>query len=277
MPAEIDLLPDTIEIFVDGDKLTSNFEIPEKDARHFKATLDVKALNAANLAMKPVLFTYDGKVNDQAKFGAYENNAVMRHGPVAEFNDADKGTKWTESTDKEKIFNHKIVVDKMDQKDNSKLENAKFALVKEENGKAFFYNYDETAKAVNWVEIEGASTAKDAMTQKKADAMASSITVKTTDNDGAADFPGLRNGSYFLVETAAPAGYNALLEPVAVLAQADGGETSVYAHTATVKNIGGSTMPTTGGMGTTLFYIGGAVVLIAGIAFLAARKKAKED
>ena len=36
-------------------------------------------------------------------------------------------------------------------------------------------------------------------------------------------------------------------------------------------------MPTTGGMGTTLFYIGGAVVLIAGIAFLAARKKAKED
>lgn len=276
MPAEINLLPDTIEIFVDGEKLTANFNIDEKDDRHFSATLNIKALNDAGKATKPVLVTYDGKVNDKAEFGRYENKATLDHGPVTSFTEENKD-KYKHYEDKEFILNHRVVIDKTDGKTNAKLPGAAFALVKEDAGKAFFYRYDDANKAVTWVEIAGAATAKDAMDQKKADAMKDSITIKTTDTNGAASFPGLRNGTYHLIETTAPKGYNSLLEPVAISVSADGGESSVYEHIATVQNIGGTTMPTTGGIGTTIFYIAGGVIILGAIVILAVKKRAKND
>ena len=87
-------------------------------------------------------------------------------------------------------------------------------------------------------------------------------------------FSGLRVGSYFLIEVSAPAGYNALLEPIAVNCSATGAASDTYQVISQVANIGGSTLPTTGGTGTVIFYVAGVGLVIGAILFLAAKKKA---
>ena len=63
---------------------------------------------------------------------------------------------------------------------------------------------------------------------------------------------------------------------MAISVSADGGESSVYEHIATVQNIGGTTMPTTGGIGTTIFYIAGGVIVLGAIVILAVKKTGKK-
>lgn len=95
---------------------------------------------------------------------------------------------------------------------------------------------------------------------------------------------GVDDGKYKLTETKAPAGYN-LLDPIEFeivaeheidsadpkLISVDGNpfmptEENMGILVAEVENVSGSTLPTTGGVGTTLFYVlGGLMVLGAGI------------
>ena len=72
---------------------------------------------------------------------------------------------------------------------------------------------------------------------------------------------------YTLVETSAPAGYNLLTDPVTVDVNATNNTVSEIANSA------GSTLPTTGGMGTTLLYtVGVILVLGAGVALVVRRR-----
>lgn len=90
----------------------------------------------------------------------------------------------------------------------------------------------------------------------------------------------LLGGTYYLVEDAAPPGYNTLEEPVVieVTADADGvrctykGQLIVYAvddvdsiSSVQVLNTTGYTLPETGGMGTTTYTIGGAILMSASL------------
>ena len=91
------------------------------------------------------------------------------------------------------------------------------------------------------------------------------ITIKGVDSDS--------DHSYKLHETKAPAGgYNLLTEDKAVTVDA-GNSTHVD-----VENNKGSVLPSTGGMGTTIFYIlGGALVLIAGVLLVTRRRMRIEE
>lgn len=108
---------------------------------------------------------------------------------------------------------------------------------------------DSANKAVSW------TTDKD------------KATVVTTDAQGAASFAGLTNGTYYLYETKAPDGYNLLTEPAVVeIAAADENTTANISQTTDVPNSTGAVLPSTGGMGTTLFYtIGGLLVVCSAI------------
>ncbi len=160
------------------------------------------------------------------------------------------------------------------------LAGATFALT-DENGNAInvsggtdgVYQYDKTATSNTVVSPEG----------------------------GVIKIKGLAAGRYILTETAAPAGYNRVVDPVTIEAKI--AETSTYKatyhytyvdgtiteveeageHVTTVRsdfplvlenviNYAGAMLPSTGGIGTTVFYAAG-ILLMAGAVFFVVRRK----
>jgi LPXTG-motif cell wall-anchored protein len=104
----------------------------------------------------------------------------------------------------------------------------------------------------------------------------------TTDEFGSAVFTRLTYGkgegededirTYYLVETQAPAGYNALMEPVA--AAFDGTEELSDIKVVRVLNGRSPSLPRTGGVGTWIFTALGVAIICGGVLFLLKRKGA---
>ena len=102
-----------------------------------------------------------------------------------------------------------------------------------------------------------------------------------TDTNGRAEFIGLADGTYQLVETAAPAGYTQLTEPIQVVID---GESSLNVNNTpeqiamdlqqivSVSNTPGSLIPSTGGMGTYLIYGVGILAVIVAVARVALKR-----
>ena len=78
---------------------------------------------------------------------------------------------------------------------------------------------------------------------------------------------GADSDAYKLVETAAPAGFNKLAAAVSFTVLADN------SYKAEIANNSGIQLPVTGGMGTTILYAAGALLLVgAGIAQVVRRR-----
>lgn len=88
---------------------------------------------------------------------------------------------------------------------------------------------------------------------------------------GEATIDGLKNGTYYLVEDVAPKGYNKLTEKVEV--SITGNEEGGYKN-AVVYNNAGIKLPSTGGMGTTVFAIVGLLVMAGAAVTLIVKKRA---
>ena len=112
--------------------------------------------------------------------------------------------------------------------------------------------------------------------------------VLVTDENGALNVRGLDSGIYYLEETKAPAGYNLMETRVMVeiiptyTEETKNVSVSVSykvdsipqeSDTVGVRNSSGSTLPSTGGMGTTLFYVFGSVMVLAAIVLLVTKKR----
>ena len=99
-------------------------------------------------------------------------------------------------------------------------------------------------------------------------------TVYTTDDYGSATISGIAEGTYELVEIKAPEGYNLLSEPVTVTVPAPAEEGQNHDNvTIIVENSTGSELPSTGGIGTTIFYIVGGVLMVAAVVLFATKKR----
>ena len=112
--------------------------------------------------------------------------------------------------------------------------------------------------------------------------------VLDTDAKGALKVKGLDEGIYYLKETKAPTGYNLMETPVQIKIipsyTASGDEMSVTvsyevdsiaqsSDTVGVRNSSGSTLPVTGGVGTTMFYVvGGLLIAAAGVMLISKRR-----
>ena len=116
--------------------------------------------------------------------------------------------------------------------------------------------------------------------------------------DGLFVIQGLDDGTYYLQETKAPDGYNLLTAPVKVVVTAthseteDGTKAKIDALTISVdggaavdgdptsgivtmdvENKAGATLPETGGMGTTIFYALGGIMVLAAVVLLVTKRR----
>lgn len=108
----------------------------------------------------------------------------------------------------------------------------------------------------------------------------------TTGETGALVINGLADGTYYLTETKAPRGYNLLREPVNVTIghkDANGKltETSFVGNqtetdtsgVVKVENNAGAELPSTGGIGTTVFYVLGSAMALGAVILLVTKKR----
>ena len=108
-------------------------------------------------------------------------------------------------------------------------------------------------------------------------------TVFETPDNGKFVIAGLDADTYYLEETKAPDGYNQLKDPVKVVITATiagdktGRATITYNETATgtvrIENQTGVELPSTGGIGTTVFYVIGGLLMGVAVVLLVTRKK----
>lgn len=100
----------------------------------------------------------------------------------------------------------------------------------------------------------------------------------TTPSKGEFVIQGLDADTYYLTEIEAPKGYNKLAAPIEVVIDGEGNvklnKTEVVA-TVKVENKTGTLLPSTGGMGTTIIYMAGAILVIASGIVLVSKKKSK--
>lgn len=105
------------------------------------------------------------------------------------------------------------------------------------------------------------------------DFTAGKVDTAVTYEKGEAFLYGVAYGQYYLIETKAPAGYNKLTEPVAVEVTKTSHDTAAEGTWNIVKNSQGFLMPSTGGIGTTVFYVIGGVLVTAAAVLLVTKKR----
>lgn len=101
-----------------------------------------------------------------------------------------------------------------------------------------------------------------------------------TDAEGVASFEGLKEGTYTLIEIEAPEGYNLLEngEEFELNAPEEDDDTLTMVYSSTISNNKGTLLPSTGGIGTTIFYVvGGVLVVVAGILLITKKRMSGRD
>ena len=110
----------------------------------------------------------------------------------------------------------------------------------------------------------------------------SGITEIETGDTGKFSIQGLKPGTYWLEETAAPKGYNKLAKRIKIELDATGAlriddkNHDGVITTAEVENKSGTILPSTGGMGTTVIYLAGALLVMVSGVVLIAKKRASQ-
>lgn len=276
-----------VKVYVrNGEKdteLTTGFTVaPDKAATAGGGSLTITFDNLKTItsitSSSSIVVKYTAKLLNTAVIGqpGNPNEVYLEYSSNPNFSGT--GTPPTSETPKDTVlvFTYELDVNKVDGAETTKkLKDAEFKL---QNADGKWATVDNTNKVTGWVD-----------TQDKG-------SILKTDANGLAKIIGLDAGNYKLHETKAPAGYNKLKDPIdiTITAELDKGENTPALKALTIKvgtgaaekgdvakglvsttvtNNSGATLPETGGVGTTLFYVIGGVLMVGAAVLLVTRKR----
>ena len=255
------------------------------DANKFSVKVDIlKAITDGKIEAGNSLYTYyTGVLNEDANVydkGKQQNTAYLQYSN----NPHDNNTKGETPHVTVYDWTFKMNVQKVDGANHNELKDAKFVLSKFGTVDLGTISEDgtpaETGNLIKLVYDSTDSTYRVATASDKNTTYvmtAGNITIKGLDD--AED--------YYLYETKAPAGYNRLTEPVKFRINATytsagscpdvltkvGDEAAVTGLKVSVENNAGTTLPSTGGMGTTVFYVVGGGLMAVAVVLLVTKKR----
>ena len=279
-------------------EITSGFTVaPDAAATAGGGTLtvtfnDLKTVTGVSSTSK-IIVEYTAELLSTAVIGDTGNKNEVYLEYANDPNATSDGATSNTKKDEVLVFTYELDVTKVDGKDGTtKLANAEFVLLSSDKTKAAKVS---NGKLVEWVTVPAAVNGIIPY---------SDGTKLTSGSDGKFVIAGLDAGSYYLRETKAPAGYNLLGNDIgvtitatldksetspsltalkisvredktgAVATESDGAVTTGIVSTV-VENVAGAQLPLTGGIGTTVFYITGSVLVLTAAVLSVTRKRRK--
>lgn len=301
----------TVTFVVDKDNKTTAIKIVFKDFIRYKDKkgADIKVTYSATLNQDADI-TSTGNINEVRL--VYSNNPNITPEGDDEPGENDNVTGETPKSEV-KTYTTGLKLTKIDGKTKETLTGAKFE-IKGDGVKVVLINkevYKASENGTFYMLKDGTYT-ETASTDATADQYDSTTTKyekvaavdKTTvpteinavgyvDANGILTFEGLGEGTYTITELVAPNGYNLLKAPITITITAnatlDGctwtvknGETGLTAGTDhlfafNVVNNAGTEIPSTGGIGTTVFYVLGSVLVLGAIVLLVTKRRMKRS
>lgn len=262
MDAGLTLDSYSIKVTVDGADVTADATkctIKTTGKTHSDCTFEIEFADSyvATLANKDIIVTYRATLNDAAKIvnETNKNETWLKYG-----NSSESVHKKTET----KAYSFDLV---KTNESGKLLKDAKFEL----------YEDADCTNKIDLIEVDENTYRPATVTEKSATDFASAVIV--SNETKAITIKGLKGGTtYYLKEIKAPQGYNTLTDAVVVKigttnlsATMNGTQyTSGGIH---VINKAGTTLPSTGGIGTTIFYLIGGGLMVAAAVLLIAKKR----
>lgn len=273
-----------------------SFEVSFSDL----TTIDAVTAESA----KYIIVAYTATLNENAVIGlpGNPNEVYLKFSNNPAQSGEDDNEEGETPEDKVIVFTYELDTTKVDGADpQEKLENAEFVLLNEAGDKVAKVNAG-TGKFEGWVDLPtgtgtaGAITYEDWTTLNESD----KVILKSGDQ-GLFKVIGLDDGTYNLREIKAPDGYNLLDDDVEVVitattansqswtsgnasealtnltvtadSKSGTGDVNTGIAGVTIANNKGATLPETGGMGTTIFYILGGILVIGAGVLLITKKR----
>lgn len=250
-----------LTVKVDGTTVTTGYTATVSGQTLTVTFTDVKGWDG-----KKIELNYTATVNENAAIGTAGNDNTVY---LTYSNNPNSDTETDRTPDsKTRTFVTEFGLLKVDKADHNKtLQGVEFELTGTKINKVLVTDDNGTKRLVE--------TSED-------------VTVKaTTDENGKILFTGLSAGTYTLTELKTLDGYNLLTSPITVTigwtapaddtadctwTYSDNCDTSGDVAIVTVENSTGTELPSTGGIGTTIFYIVGAVLVLGAAIILVTRK-----
>lgn len=292
----------SVKVYLSADKVvddtdtdvTSSFEITVNGQNITVSSDNLKTVNGIATAGY-VIVKYSAVLNENAQIGlpGNENKVKLEYSNKPDQSGSGDNNTGNTPEDKVIVFTYELDTTKVDGQDsNMKLEGAKFVLLNADGTKVAKIT---GGKFDGWQDIPSAG--EDGKIAWAAE------TVLTSGADGLFKVTGLDEGTYKLREIVAPIGYNMLSDDITVVITAttsttwDGvspsdaltklevtangtagtGNTSTGIAAITVANNKGTTLPETGGIGTTIFYVLGSILVLGAGILLVTKKRMSSE